>query len=66
MPSRVAGVDGDAALGAASWTARRWLGLPSLEDEAPADIVAFARDPRVPGQAGRPMVRILDGVVVRD
>jgi imidazolonepropionase-like amidohydrolase len=59
-----AGLDGDHALGAASWTARRFLGLSGLEEGAPADIVAFAADPRVPGNAGRPLVRILDGRVV--
>jgi len=41
-----AGVPRDVALGAASWTARRYLGLPVIEEGAPADIVAFRDDPR--------------------
>ena len=34
------------AIGAASWTARRYLGLPSLEPGAPADLVVYDADPR--------------------
>ncbi|HEY6649587.1 MAG TPA: amidohydrolase family protein, partial [Mycobacterium sp.] len=34
------------ALGAASWTAREWLGRPGLEDGASADLVCYADDPR--------------------
>jgi imidazolonepropionase-like amidohydrolase len=34
------------AIGAASWTARRYLGLPSLEPGAPADLVIYDADPR--------------------
>ncbi|MFI7611772.1 amidohydrolase family protein [Nonomuraea terrae] len=41
-----AGLPGDVAVGAASWTARAWLGLPGIEEGAPADILAFATDPR--------------------
>jgi imidazolonepropionase-like amidohydrolase len=33
------------AVGAASWTARTWLGLPGLIDGAPADLVIFDEDP---------------------
>jgi imidazolonepropionase-like amidohydrolase len=40
------GVPAEAALGAGSWTARRWLGLSGLQEGAPADVVAFAADPR--------------------
>ena len=40
-----AGLPREAALGAASWTARAWLGLPGLADGAPADLVAFDEDP---------------------
>lgn len=36
----------EAALGGGSWAARRWLGLPELEEGAPADVVAYANDPR--------------------
>jgi imidazolonepropionase-like amidohydrolase len=35
-----------AAIGAASWTARSFLGYPGLEHGAPADLVAYDRDPR--------------------
>jgi imidazolonepropionase-like amidohydrolase len=59
-----AGVDGTLALGAASWAAREFLGLPGLEEGAPADIVAFAGDPRVPGRSGPPVARVLDGRLV--
>jgi imidazolonepropionase-like amidohydrolase len=41
-----AGMPAEAALGAGSWTARRWLGLPGLEEGAPADVVAYPTDPR--------------------
>ena len=40
------GMSPEAALGAASWSARTWLGLPGIEEGAPADIVAYADDPR--------------------
>jgi imidazolonepropionase-like amidohydrolase len=33
------------AVGAASWGARAWLGLPGLVDGAPADLVIFDEDP---------------------
>jgi imidazolonepropionase-like amidohydrolase len=34
------------AIGAASWTARRYLSLPGLEPGAPADLVVYDADPR--------------------
>jgi imidazolonepropionase-like amidohydrolase len=34
------------ALGAACWDARQWLGRPSLEHGAPADLVCYLDDPR--------------------
>jgi imidazolonepropionase-like amidohydrolase len=34
------------ALGAGSWAARDWLGLPGLVEGAPADLVVYAADPR--------------------
>ena len=40
-----AGLPRAAAVGAASWTARAWLGLPGLTDGAPADLVVFDEDP---------------------
>jgi imidazolonepropionase-like amidohydrolase len=40
-----AGLPRAAAVGAASWAARTWLGLPGLTDGAPADLVIFDEDP---------------------
>jgi hypothetical protein len=40
------GLPPEAALGAGSWGARAFLGLPGLADGAPADLVAYPRDPR--------------------
>ncbi|MCL2483347.1 MAG: amidohydrolase family protein [Propionibacteriaceae bacterium] len=34
------------ALGAAAWRARTWLGEPSLEEGAPADLIVAPADPR--------------------
>jgi imidazolonepropionase-like amidohydrolase len=41
-----AGMSAEAALGAASWAARRWLGRPGLEPGARADLVVYRSDPR--------------------
>lgn len=35
------------ALGAATWSARAWLGHPGIEEGAPADIVVYQDDPRI-------------------
>jgi imidazolonepropionase-like amidohydrolase len=40
------GLDPSAAIGAASWSAREWLGWQSLSEGAPADIVGYPTDPR--------------------
>ena len=40
------GMTATEALGAASWTARSWLGRPGLEHGASADLLCFAEDPR--------------------
>ncbi|AHH96432.1 amidohydrolase family protein [Kutzneria albida] len=40
-----AGVPAEQALGAASWTARCWLGLPGLVDGGLADLLAYDTDP---------------------
>jgi imidazolonepropionase-like amidohydrolase len=40
------GLPTDAALGAASWRARDWLGRPGLQAGEPADLVVYAEDPR--------------------
>ena len=49
------------ALGAASWTARGWLGGPSLEHGAPADLVCYAEDPRT----GAAVIKHPDVIVLR-
>ena len=52
------------ALGAASWTARDWLGRPSLEHGAPADLVCYTEDPRTGAAVtNRPDVVVLRGRV---
>src|SRR6202008_5044500 len=41
-----AGMTTEQALGAASWTARGWLGWSGIRESSAADIVAYAEDPR--------------------
>jgi imidazolonepropionase-like amidohydrolase len=61
-----AGLSPELALGAASWTARRWLGLPLIEEGAPADLVAYRADPRgAPGELADPAVVVLDGQLIQ-
>jgi imidazolonepropionase-like amidohydrolase len=61
-----AGLPREAAVGAASWSARRWLGLPGLADGAPADLVAFTEDPVAhPDVLHHPSRIILRGQVLR-
>jgi imidazolonepropionase-like amidohydrolase len=60
-----AGLPRAAALGAACWTARAWLGLPGLADGAPADLVVFAEDPVAhPDVLHHPSLIILRGQVL--
>lgn len=60
-----AGLTAEAALAAASWAARRYLGLPGIEEGAPADLVAYPGDPRVDLEAlARPSLRVLDGRLI--
>lgn len=62
-----AGLPPEISIGAASWTARTWLGLPGIEEGAPADLVAFRSDPREdPAALADPALVILDGTLVRD
>ncbi|MBU9764472.1 amidohydrolase family protein [Mycobacterium sp. TNTM28] len=58
------GMSPTAALGAASWDARAWLGRPALEHGAPADLVCYREDPRH-GGVSRPDLVILRGRVWR-
>ncbi|WP_258723749.1 amidohydrolase family protein [Cellulomonas sp. NS3] len=41
-----AGMSTSQALAAGSWQARQWLGLPGVEDGAPADLLVLSGDPR--------------------
>jgi imidazolonepropionase-like amidohydrolase len=60
-----AGLPPAAAVAAASWSARSWLGLPGLVEGAPADVVAFDRDPRADvGVLASPARVVLRGRVV--
>jgi imidazolonepropionase-like amidohydrolase len=61
-----AGLTTETAIGAASWTARSWLGLPSLTDGAPADLVIYDEDPTTDHRIlARPSRIILRGRVIR-
>ena len=60
-----AGLPAETALGAASWAARSWLGLPCIEDGAPADLVVYDADPRADLDVlARPARMVLRGRVV--
>jgi len=61
-----AGVSPHVALGAASWTARTYLGLDGLIPGAPADVVVYDEDPRGDvDQLDEPRAVILRGQVRR-
>lgn len=61
-----AGLPPEKALGAGSWAAREYLRLPGIEEGAPADLVAFADDPREDVDAlRRPSFVMLNGRRVR-
>ena len=54
-----------AAIGAASWAARRWLGLACLEPGAPADLVVYGADPRTDLDVlRRPALIVMDGQII--
>jgi imidazolonepropionase-like amidohydrolase len=60
-----AGLPPTAALAAGSWAARPLLRLPGLEEGAPADLTAYAHDPRAGLDAlADPVVVLLDGRLV--
>jgi imidazolonepropionase-like amidohydrolase len=60
-----AGLPAEQALGAASWTARSFLGLPGIEEAAPADLIGFPEDPRANAdRLPAPTLRVLDGRLV--
>jgi imidazolonepropionase-like amidohydrolase len=60
-----AGLPAEAALAAASWGARDWLGLPCIEEGAPADLVVYDADPRADlDTLQRPQLMVLRGRIV--
>ncbi|MGA5703607.1 amidohydrolase family protein [Peterkaempfera bronchialis] len=60
-----AGLPPAAALSAASWGARAWLGRDGLEEGAPADLVVYAEDPRADVRVlADPQVVVLRGRVM--
>jgi imidazolonepropionase-like amidohydrolase len=60
-----AGLPAEAALAAASWGARQWLGLPCISEGAPADVVVYDTDPRADlDTLRRPQRMVLRGRVV--
>jgi imidazolonepropionase-like amidohydrolase len=60
-----AGLPVQTALGAGSWAARSWLGLPGIEEGAPADLVVYETDPRADlDSLNRPQRMLLRGRVV--
>jgi imidazolonepropionase-like amidohydrolase len=59
-----AGVPVQQAIGAASWSARGYLGLAGLTEGAPADVVVYDADPRGDlGQLAMPRAVVLRGKV---
>ncbi len=59
---RRAGLSTAAALAAATWSAREWLGHPALTEGAPADLVVYPSDPRVDlGVLADPTLIVLRG-----
>jgi imidazolonepropionase-like amidohydrolase len=60
-----AGIPQPEVIAQASWRAREWLGLPGLDEGAPADLVVYDSDPRVDLAAVlKPQRMVLRGVVV--
>lgn len=61
-----AGIPTEIALGAGSWRARGFLGLPGIEEGAPADLVAYERNPIDDLEIlSNPSLIVLDGNVIR-
>jgi len=60
-----AGLPPEKALGAASWDARTFLGLPGIEEGAVADLVVYADNPLTNVETLRhPVLRILGGQTI--
>ncbi|MDN5601231.1 MAG: amidohydrolase family protein [Brachybacterium sp.] len=56
-----AGLDATTILDAATWAPRRFLGVPCLEDGAPADLLVVPEDPRSDHRALRERRRVVLG-----
>lgn len=60
-----AGIPQPDVVAQASWRAREWLGLPGLDEGAPADLVVYATDPRTDlATLASPLRTVLRGNVV--
>lgn len=60
-----AGIPQPDVIAQASWRGRQWLGLPGLDEGAPADLVVYDADPRVDLAAVlRPRRIVLRGAVI--
>ena len=60
-----AGLPATDAVGAATWSARAWLGRPGIEEGAPADLCVFSCDPREDVLTlSFPVARVLRGRLV--
>ena len=60
-----AGIPAADVIAQASWRGREWLGLPGLDEGAPADLVVYAGDPRADLTAlYQPLRTVLRGRVV--
>ena len=60
-----AGIPQPVVIAQASWRGRQWLGLPGLDEGAPADLVVYDADPRVDLAAVlRPRRIVLRGAVI--
>ena len=60
------GMSATQALGAACWDARRWLGRPTLDHGASADLLCYSEDPRSgPDVLRRPDLVLLRGKAFR-
>ncbi|MCG2799744.1 MAG: amidohydrolase family protein [Cellulomonas sp.] len=61
-----AGIPAAQVVAAATWQARRWLGVPGMVEGASADLVVYATDPRTDIRAlAEPAAIVLRGVRVR-
>jgi imidazolonepropionase-like amidohydrolase len=66
LAMHAAGMSTIDVLGAGSWKARHWLGLPGLVEGAPADFVVYDDDPRIDLRALRnPRHIVVRGNLVR-